>query len=29
MPHESLTANNIFISRDGLIKIADPLALGL
>jgi hypothetical protein len=29
MPHECLTANEIFISRDGLIKISDPLLLGL
>lgn len=27
--HESLTQENIFISRDGLIKICDPMLLGL
>lgn len=27
--HESLTNNEIFINREGLIKIADPLLLGL
>jgi hypothetical protein len=29
MPHESLTASEIYISRDGFIKISDPLLLGL
>jgi hypothetical protein len=29
MPHECLTGSEIFISRDGLIKISDPLLLGL
>lgn len=29
MPHESLTSDQVFISRDGLIKISDPILLGL
>lgn len=29
MPHESFTAHDIYISKDGLIKISDPLLLGL
>lgn len=29
MPHESLTSNQIYINREGIIKIADPILLGL
>ena len=29
MPHESLTIDQIFINKEGLIKISDPILLGL
>lgn len=29
MPHESLTSSQIYINREGIIKIADPILLGL